>query len=153
MDAVMAKGGNEANKYVYSPPAKSFGDLNLVAPGGKGVSHISFCYNSVPTATHLGTVSAVRRPRAIRLKWQTVSELDVVGLNIWRSNRKEGTYSRVNPTLLAAAKPGTLHGAEYVHKDKTAPPKKKQFYKIEIVGTQGTLEWSDPVLVPRSVKP
>jgi hypothetical protein len=45
IDAVIVKGGPNANVYVYNPEAMS--DTNLVTPnnGGFGVSHIEFCYD------------------------------------------------------------------------------------------------------------
>jgi hypothetical protein len=54
MDAVIAKGGTDANVYVYDPPAESFGDTALHAPINPdknepyGLSHISFCYDLEP---------------------------------------------------------------------------------------------------------
>jgi hypothetical protein len=49
MDAVIAKGGPNANLYVYDPPAESMGDTHLASPlnGDRpfGLSHISFCYD------------------------------------------------------------------------------------------------------------
>jgi len=59
IDAVIAKGGPNANLYVYDPPAESFGDTGLVSPINPnndkpyGLSHISFCYdlNVVVTKT------------------------------------------------------------------------------------------------------
>lgn len=50
IDAVLAKGGNGANLYVYDPPAESFGDTDLVSPdnssgGPADLSHASFCYD------------------------------------------------------------------------------------------------------------
>ena len=51
VDAVIAKGGPNANLYVYAP-SESFGDVNLVSPdnGGQpfGLSHIEFCYDLTP---------------------------------------------------------------------------------------------------------
>lgn len=50
IDAVLAKGGNGANLYVYDPPAESFGDEDLVSPdnesgGPADLSHATFCYD------------------------------------------------------------------------------------------------------------
>lgn len=51
MDAVIAKGGPNANVYVYDPPAESFGDTGLVSPTNPsndkpyGLSHIEFCFD------------------------------------------------------------------------------------------------------------
>jgi hypothetical protein len=50
IDAVIVKGGSNANVYVYDPPAESFGDSGLNAPnnssgGPAAISHIEFCYD------------------------------------------------------------------------------------------------------------
>jgi len=51
MDAVIVKGGPDANVYQYDPPAESFGDTDLVAPTNPnngqpfGLSHLVFCYD------------------------------------------------------------------------------------------------------------
>ena len=51
LDAVLAKGGPNANAYVYEPPAESFGDTGLHAPINPntgqpyGISHIELCYD------------------------------------------------------------------------------------------------------------
>jgi hypothetical protein len=57
MDAVIAKGGPNANAYVYDPPEESFGDDGLHSPinpsNGQpfGLSHISFCFDYELTAS------------------------------------------------------------------------------------------------------
>ena len=51
VDAVIVKGGPNANSYVYFPPAESFGDGGLVSPINPntnipyGLSHVDFCYD------------------------------------------------------------------------------------------------------------
>jgi hypothetical protein len=56
MDAVLAKGGPNANAYVYDPPDESFSDDGLHSPinpnNGQpfGLSHISFCYDGETVA-------------------------------------------------------------------------------------------------------
>jgi hypothetical protein len=51
MDAVISKGGDNANLYVYDPPAESVGDTGLHSPINSNngqpfdLSHIEFCYD------------------------------------------------------------------------------------------------------------
>ncbi|MGE5249453.1 MAG: hypothetical protein ACM3QS_04490 [Bacteroidota bacterium] len=51
IDAVISKGGDNANLYVYEPPTESFGDTGLHSPINPntgtpyGLSHIEFCYD------------------------------------------------------------------------------------------------------------
>jgi hypothetical protein len=54
--AVIVKGGNSANVYMYDPPDLSYGDTGLHAPINlinvtpSGVSHIEFAWNETTTA-------------------------------------------------------------------------------------------------------
>ncbi|MCI0398418.1 MAG: hypothetical protein L0332_06115 [Chloroflexi bacterium] len=51
IDAVIVKGGSNANLYIYDPPAESFGDSGLHSPINPnngdpfGLSHVEFCYD------------------------------------------------------------------------------------------------------------
>jgi hypothetical protein len=51
VDAVIVKGGPDANLYIYDPPTESFGDTGLHSPINPnnqmpyGLSHIEFCYD------------------------------------------------------------------------------------------------------------
>lgn len=51
VDAVIVKGGPNANSYVYFPPAESYGDGGLASPINPntgepfGLSHVEFCYD------------------------------------------------------------------------------------------------------------
>jgi LPXTG-motif cell wall-anchored protein len=62
VDAVIVKGGPNANFYLYDPPAESTGDTGLhapVNPSGKfaGLSHVSFCYDVEQATTTTSTTS------------------------------------------------------------------------------------------------
>ncbi|MFO7564165.1 MAG: hypothetical protein R6X02_16080 [Enhygromyxa sp.] len=80
IDAVIAKGGPNANVYVYDPPAESFGDTELHSPINPstgmpfGLSHIDFCYdvNLMVTKT---AETTFKRKRV----WKWRIEKDVVG--------------------------------------------------------------------------
>jgi hypothetical protein len=51
MDAVIAKGGPNANVYIYDPPAEAFSDTGLHSPINPntgnpfGLSHIEYCFD------------------------------------------------------------------------------------------------------------
>jgi hypothetical protein len=48
IDVVIVKGGPAANAYTYDPPSEALGDTDLVAPNDRGLSHVTFCYDSDP---------------------------------------------------------------------------------------------------------
>lgn len=66
IDAVIAKGGPNANSYVYDPPTESFGDGGLASPinpnTGKpfGLSHIEFCFDYELTASKTANATYTR---------------------------------------------------------------------------------------------
>jgi hypothetical protein len=66
MDAVISKGGPNANIYIYAPPAESFGDTGLHSPinpnNGNpfGLSHIEFCFDYEVTVTKTAETSFTR---------------------------------------------------------------------------------------------
>ena len=45
VDAVIVKGGNNANVYTYDPPAEETSDTGLLTPDSSAISHVSFCYD------------------------------------------------------------------------------------------------------------
>jgi hypothetical protein len=67
IDAVIVKGGANANVYVYDPPAEAFEDFKLSPPvnasgNPANMSHVEFCYDlndptSTPTATATNTAT------------------------------------------------------------------------------------------------
>ncbi|MCZ7544384.1 MAG: hypothetical protein M5R40_13020 [Anaerolineae bacterium] len=66
IDAVIVKGGPNANVYVYDPPAESFGDFMLHSPvnprNGKiyGLSHVDFCYDYEVTVSKTAETAFTR---------------------------------------------------------------------------------------------
>ncbi len=65
MDAVIAKGGPNANLYVYDPPAESFGDTGLHSPNNAsgqpaGLSHVVFCFDHEVTVEKTAETSFTR---------------------------------------------------------------------------------------------
>lgn len=57
LDAVIVK-AQDANAYVYSPEA--FGDSGLMAPDGKAISHVEFCYDYELAATKTANAEYTR---------------------------------------------------------------------------------------------
>ncbi len=45
VDAVIVKGGPDANVYRYDPPAEETSDTGLLTPDSSAISHVSFCYD------------------------------------------------------------------------------------------------------------
>src|SRR3989344_1408331 len=118
IDAVIAKGGPDANVYVYDPPAESFGDTGLHAPINEandqpfGISHVSFCYDS----DEQGLLLAPGSESAIIVEDFPDEEADESSrprLDDGREEREErDTRERPEPEVLGASVSGNVSTPE-----------------------------------------
>jgi len=81
---------------------------------------------------------------AVILSWETATEIDNAGFNIYRSKRSDGTYKKVNGKLIPAQGGGSL-GASYSYED--TPGKGIFRYKLEDVDYNGVSTMHGPVKV------
>lgn len=108
--------------------------------------------NSAPTSATLTKFTAKwnTRKQVAQVKWETGSELNVVGFNVWKKQGKKGNegnkgkaeWRQLNAELIAAAKVGEIQGARYTFADKKIKQGKTYQYKLQIVLANGANEWS-----------
>lgn len=79
------------------------------------------------------------------LRWETVSEIDIVGFNILRSDDGGRTYAQRNPSLIAAQSSGSSVGALYAFTDAAVPASGRYLYLLEVVRRDGSRERVGPV--------
>jgi hypothetical protein len=108
--------------------------------------------NDAPTAVTLTNFSAKAKTnksgkQVVLLKWETGNESNVVGFNLYRATKKNGTYEQLNKELLPAKHPGELGGARYKRTNNKTQAGETYFYKLEIVLANGTREWSDVIKI------
>ncbi len=99
-----------------------------------------------PTAVTLSSFKGGVNGKKVRLKWATGTEIGLLGFNVWRK-KGAADWKRVNDELVPAKNIGSLNGANYTYVDTTARAGKRYRYKLEVVGPNGTLEWSSVVRV------
>lgn len=95
IDAVVVKGGPDANLFRYDPPQESFGDTNLYAPancgGGTqqcGLSHMLFCvdYELTVSKTALATYDR-------RYEWTIDKSVSPELLNLFQGDSADVNYT------------------------------------------------------------
>ena len=79
---------------------------------------------------------ASRTDTSVLLEWITASELDNAGFNILRGQTKDGSFVKVNPTLIPGAGT-TAERQTYTWTDTTAKPNVAYYYRIEDVSFSG----------------
>ncbi len=92
---------------------------------------------SEPTAVTLVSFTATPQDNAILVTWETASELDNVGFNLYRSEKADGPYTRLNTTLIPPQNPGSMLGGLYEWRDRYVMPAVIYYYKLEDVDVHG----------------
>ena len=98
----------------------------------------------MPTAVDLASFSARGLDGAVELVWQTASELDNLGFQLYRAESSQGPYERIT----ASAIPGlgsSPAGARYRYVDSRLVNGKLYFYQLEDIETSGRTERHGPV--------
>ncbi|MBI2865603.1 MAG: SBBP repeat-containing protein [Chloroflexi bacterium] len=118
-----------ANKYVEVAGVTTFSPFTL----GEGS----------PTGVEVSSLAASALPSGIEVGWETASELNVTGFDLWRAEGSGGEWLRVNEARIAAE--GASWGNRYSFLDSTAVPGRRYGYRLEAVRLLGGSEWYGPV--------
>jgi hypothetical protein len=102
-------------------------------------------YDLVPTAVTLASFTAMPHAGAIRLDWETASELDNLGFNLYRSDHAAGPYTQLNEVLIPSQAPGSMQGAVYTWEDRAVAAGTTYYYKLESVDSRGRPALYGPV--------
>jgi hypothetical protein len=140
----------------YDPPEDSGDfskeDLPEVGTGNRpDISNIQFCAISTavtgPGSSFNAEASAGRR---VALTWETDTELDNAGFNLYRALLKDGPYTQINEALIAA-EGDAVGGASYSFLDR--PDYGTFYYKLEDVNLYGVSTLHGPVKVTLARRP
>ena len=104
---------------------------------------------NAPTAADLVAFGARFRAKQerVNVKWQTGTELNILGFNLYRAVGKTGTYKQLNAELIPAKNLGQVLGASYILRDTQVKAGKTYFYKLQVVYADGAREMSSRVRV------
>jgi hypothetical protein len=99
------------------------------------------------TAIELSSLKAIPSNEKVTLKWQTETETDNAGFNIWRA---EG-FQKMNQTFIPALG-SPIAGSEYDFVDQWVLNGERYFYLLEDIDTSGISTFHGPVkAVPRMI--
>jgi len=103
--------------------------------------------NNTPTNIELSALDAIPSNEKVTLKWQTESEIDNAGFNVWRA---EG-FQKMNESFIPALG-SSVSGSEYDFVDQWVLNGKRYFYLLEDIDTDGISTFHGPVkAVPRRI--
>jgi hypothetical protein len=104
-------------------------------------------FNPIPNAVELASFRATPQAwtRTILLEWETVSEVDNVGFNLYRAESPTGRQIRLNASLIPSQGPGSPIGFKYSFADRTALTGRTYYYWLEAVDVYGMTASYGPV--------
>jgi hypothetical protein len=97
-----------------------------------------------PTAVTLASFDAAPSQGTVALNWETATEVDTAGFNLYRARSESGAWTKVNDKLIAATG-DFVSGASYSYVDK--PGYGAFLYELEEVDYDGTATLYDLIIV------
>ncbi|HSJ56236.1 MAG TPA: hypothetical protein VLC95_03595, partial [Anaerolineae bacterium] len=98
-----------------------------------------------PTAVTLTSFQASPGAGHVALTWETATEIDSLGFNLYRSDHASGPYIQLNDTLIPSQAPGLPTGATYAWSDAAVAAGVTYYYQLEAVDMRGRLVQLGPV--------
>ncbi len=108
------------------------------------VSHDWGCQCEDSTLIELSELIADPGNKQITLQWNTASEIDNAGFNIYRATSEGGDYIRINSELIPS-EGNPVEGASYGFIDSGLKNRKTYYYELEDVDMNGTATMHGPV--------
>lgn len=87
-------------------------------------------------------ISQLLRPAQIQFVWQTESEFETAGYNVYRSESPSGEYTRINDTMIQSAQ-DAFAGGDYTYTDTQIEVGRTYYYRLEEVELDGTTTFYD----------
>jgi hypothetical protein len=108
-----------------------------------------------PTSVDLKSFTAKVEKKSVRgenksiiLSWETTSEVDNLGFNLYRATSVNGTKTRINAELIPTlVNPGNPSGAIYNYTDMSLKNKMTYYYWLEEISISGAKKLTNPLSV------
>lgn len=100
----------------------------------------------IPTSVTVAGFEAILMPvGAVQLLWETVSEFDNQGFNLWRNTSPNDPTEQINAALIPSQTPGSSQGFAYEWIDNDVVSGETYYYWLEDIDLNGTTTLHGPV--------
>jgi len=106
-----------------------------------------YTFEAGPLAVRIAAIDAIPAPGGILITWETITEHDNAGFNLYRAASSGGPWKKLNETLIPAVLPGSSEGHAYQWLDSSADPAATHYYLLEDLALDGTRTRHTPVEV------
>lgn len=100
-----------------------------------------------PLAVTLNSFTATAQEDAVLAAWETASEIDLQGFNLYRGLAADGPWTQLNDLLIPGQAPGSTMGYSYDYLDREVTPGATYYYLLESIDLAGHPEEHGPVSV------
>ncbi len=115
-------------------------------PEGRCNYKVGYCDKDIPTAVIIASLAAKAGNNMATISWQTGDEASTFGFNLYRSESKDGGFSKINDAIIRA-KASAGVGADYSFVDKGLNNRTAYYYMIQDVASDGTQTMHDDMTV------
>jgi hypothetical protein len=118
-----------------------------------GATGIATFDKSALAAVALASFTATEGDGQVLLEWETASEIDNIGFNLYRSTSEGGPYVRINDSLIPSKALGSVVGACYSYTDSDVINGTTYYYKLEDVDVYSHAEFHGPISATPGAQP
>lgn len=83
-------------------------------------------------------------PPRVEIRWETASEFQTAGFNVYRSEQRNGEYKRLNAELIPGES-GAAEGGRYLFVDHDVEPETVYYYQLEDVELDNSTTRHPPI--------
>ena len=124
--------------------------LGLTPPGqskgGEVEDHVYYVSENSLAVT-LASFTADAQADGVRVGWETTSEINNAGFNLYRAESASGAQVKLNADLIPSQAPGSSQGALYEYLDANVASGQTYWYWLESVDISGATTLNGPVSV------
>ncbi len=137
---VLSSGGTSYSTGGNAMLGGTLGQFGAGQSAGSSVALAGGFWNpdsGAPLAVDIAGFTAEADGDAIRLMWETVSEVDHLGFNVYRGPAPDGPWTQLNAGLIASPTPGATDGHAYEWLDADVYDGQITWYRLEAVDIHG----------------
>jgi hypothetical protein len=110
-----------------------------------GADRVDVSNTACSLAVQLNAFTATPQRDLVLLEWETVSETDNLGFNLYRSTSPDEIGEKLNGELIPSQSPGSGQGASYEFMDDKGVGGTSYYYRLEAVDVHGNTTMHGPV--------
>ena len=139
--------GYTAGNSVYARFRVSTGGVDSPTGAADDGEVEDYLFQGEATAVVLASFTASAYTNAVRVKWESATELDTMGYHIERADAPAGPWTQLNESLIGSRAPGSMLGAAYDHLDLAVEKGRTYYYRLVSIDTSGGASYYGPLTV------